>query len=265
MTSRAPSAASAVAALALAVASPLEAVQSRDAPGRAFLPVALTGQVIDTYRGMPVAGAAVRVEGAERADGSALVDVTDASGRFAIADVPPGPNPVLVSRLGYVDLAQVLDVREGQFVEIAVIPKPVVLEGIEVYVDRLESRIRGLSAATLAFDEAALKTSPDLSVAQYLDSRPGLEFVPCFANGSSGGVFAQRRDCLRARGGMPIRPRIYVDDAPGFGGVRELASLPSREVYRVEVIRGCGQIRVYTIAYVEGAAAHPRPLPPIVC
>ena len=60
------------------------------------------------------------------------------------------------------------------------IPKPVVLEGIEVYVDRLETRIRELPYLTNTYTEVALKFAPDLSVAQYLDSQPGFEFVPLF-------------------------------------------------------------------------------------
>ena len=228
-------------------------------------PVTFQGQVIDTYWGEPVEGAVVRLEGTRRPDGSLIQGATDESGRFSIAEVPPGPSQVSVSRIGYADLIQVLDIREGQFVEVAVIPKPVVLEGIEVYVDRLVTRLRELPYLTNTYSEVELKFAPDLSVAQYLDSQPGFEFVPCFEDNSATGIFAQRRDCMRGRGGTPQRPRIFIDDAPAFGGVPELASLPTTAVYRVEVIRGCGQIRIYTNTYVEGTVTRPRPLIPIVC
>ncbi|MCY4400126.1 MAG: carboxypeptidase regulatory-like domain-containing protein [Gemmatimonadetes bacterium] len=228
-------------------------------------PVTFQGQVIDTYWGEPVEGAVVRLEGTRRPDGSLIQGATDESGRFSIAEVPPGPSQVLVSRIGYADLIQVLDIREGQFVEVAVIPKPVVLEGIEVYVDRLVTRLRELPYLTNTYSEVELKFAPDLSVAQYLDSQPGFEFVPCFEDNSATGIFAQRRDCMRGRGATPQRPRIFIDDAPAFGGVPELASLPTTAVYRVEVIRGCGQIRIYTNTYVEGTVTRPRPLIPIVC
>ena len=227
-------------------------------------PVTFAGQVVDTYLGEPVAGAIVRLAGTVRPDGSAIAGVTDAQGRFSIDRVPPGRSSVLVARIGYAELAQVLDIQAGQFVEVAVIPKPLVLDGIEVYVDRLQSRLRGLPYTANVFDEVALKLSPALNVAQYLDSQPGFEFVPCFG-GSPTGIYTQRRDCIRTRGATPQRPRIFIDDAPAIGGVRELATLPTTEMYRVEVIRGCAQIRVYTHSYVEGTASRGYPLLPIIC
>ena len=228
-------------------------------------PVTFAGQVFDTFLGEPVEGAVVRLTGTVRANGSSIAGVTDARGRFSIENVPPGRSRVLVTRIGYADLVQVLDIQAGQFVEVAVIPKPVVLEGIEVYVDRLESRLRGLPFTANVFEEIALKRSPTLNVAQSLDSQPGFEFVPCFTGGSPTGPFTRRRDCIRTRGTTPLRPRIFIDDAPAMGGVRELATLPTMEMYRVEVIRGCAQIRVYTNSYVEGTAARGLPLLPIIC
>lgn len=227
--------------------------------------VTFSGQVTDTYWGAPVPGAIVRVTGKLRANGSAIAAFTDDEGRFSIEEVPVGPARVLVSRIGYADLVQVLDIQEGQFVDVVVIPKPVVLEGIEVYVDRLQTRLRALPFAASVFEETALKLSPTLNVADYLDSQPGFEFVPCFVGGSPTGLYTQRRDCMRTRGTTPQRPRIFIDDAPAMGGVRELATLPTFEMYRVEVIRGCGQIRVYTSSFVEGRASRGFPLLPIIC
>lgn len=228
-------------------------------------PVLLSGQVVDTWLGKPVAGALILLPGTRRRDGSAITGATDWQGRFAIEGVPPGPSHVRVSRLGYVDLAQTLDIQAGQDVEIAVVPKPVLLEGIEVYVDRLAERIAELPYMASTFAEAAIRLAPDLDVASFLDSQPGFEFVPCFDMGSDAGLFTRSRDCIRTRGAVVQRPRIYVDDAPAFGGVRELATLPATETYRIEVVRGCAQIRVYTVSYVEGAVARPGALVPIVC
>lgn len=223
------------------------------------------GKVVDTYQGEPVAGAVVQLPESRRPDGSALAAVTDGAGRFGISGVPPGPTRVEISRIGYAPLTQVLEIREGSFVEAALIPKPLVLQGIEVYVDRLDSRLQSLPFATTTFQETQLRFAPDLNVADYLGSQPGFDFVPCFQGSSGGGPFTRRRDCIRTRGTTPQRPRVFLDDAPAFGGVQELATLPTTEVYRVEVIRGCGQIRVYTVSYAEGRASRRRPLLPIVC
>ena len=227
--------------------------------------VTFTGRVIDTYWGEPVEGAVVQLTETLRPDGSRIVGITGADGRFSVTGVPPGPSRVSVTRIGYADLYQVLDIREGQFTEVVLIPKPVVLEGLEVYVDRLETRLRELPYVTNTWGEPELKSAPDLNVAEYLHSQPAFEFVPCFEDNSGTSIFGQRLNCIRTRGTMAQRPRIYIDDAPAFGGVEELASLPTTAIYRVEVIRGCGQIRVYTNVYVEGTAVRQRPLLPIIC
>ena len=232
----------------------------------AVVPVSFTGQVIDTYWGRPVEGAVLRLRGMMRPDSTVIVGVSDAAGRFNIERVPPGPSEVLVTRIGYADLVQVLDIQADQFVEVAVIPKPVVLEGIEVYVDRLEARVRSLPHIVDTYEETALRAAPDLNVARYLDSQPGFAFVPCFEGAASaGGAVRPARECMRTRGTLTERPRIFIDDAPAFGGVQELATLPTTEVYRVEVIRGCAQIRIYTVTYTEETAVRRRPLVPIIC
>lgn len=247
------------AGVALAVCASVEV----SAQGGAL--VTFEGQVIDTFWGAPVEGAVVRLIETVRRDGSPILGVTDAEGRFSIPGVPEGPSAVQVSRIGYADLVQVLDIRLDQFVEVVVFPKPVVLEGIEVYVDRLETRLRELPYITNTYREIALRSAPDLNVADYLHSQPAFEFVPCFEDNSGTSIFGQRLDCIRTRGTMPRRPRIFIDDAPAFGGVEELSTIPTSAVYRVEVIRGCGQIRVYTNTYVEGTVVQPRPLIPIIC
>ncbi|MDE2781746.1 MAG: carboxypeptidase regulatory-like domain-containing protein [Gemmatimonadota bacterium] len=244
------------------LAAILPAAEARAQAGAA---ATFAGQVIDTYWGEPVEGAVVRLTETLRPDGSRIVGITGADGRFRIAGVPPGPSQVSVTRIGYADLYQVLDIRDGQFTEVVLIPKPVVLEGLEVYVDRLETRLRELPYVTNTWSEPELKSAPDLNVAEYLHSQPAFEFVPCFEDNSGTSIFGQRLNCIRTRGTMAQRPRIYIDDAPAFGGVEELASLPTTAIYRVEVIRGCGQIRVYTNTYVEGTAVRQRPLLPIVC
>ena len=245
------------------VCAPAAGVSAQEGPAVA---VAFTGQVVDTHWGRPVEGAVLRVRGALRQDSTVIVGATDATGHFNIQKVPPGPSQVEVTRIGYADLVQVLDIQAGQFVEVAVIPKPVVLEGIEVYVDRLKARVRALPHIVDTYEGTALRAAADLNVARYLDSQPGFAFVPCFEGAaSSSGAVRQAPDCMRTRGTLAERPRIFIDDAPSFGGVQELATLPTTEVYRVEVIRGCAQIRIYTVTYTEETAVRRSPLVPIIC
>ncbi len=235
------------------------------AAGQTGSGVAFQGKVIDTYWGEPVEGAVVQLTETLRPDGTRIIGITDAEGLFRFVGVPPGPSRVSVTRIGYADLFQILDIQDDQFIDVVLIPKPVVLEGIEVYVDRLETRLRELPYVTNTWGEVDLRSAPDLNIADYLHGQPAFEFVPCFEDMSGTRLFGQRLNCIRTRGTMPQRPGIFIDDAPAFGGVEQLSAIPTTEVYRVEVIRGCGQIRVYTNTYVEGTAVHGRPLLPIVC
>ncbi|MBV9232704.1 MAG: TonB-dependent receptor [Candidatus Eremiobacteraeota bacterium] len=60
--------------------------------------VTVTGRILDTQGGLPVANATVQLDrGATRIAGSQ----TDAAGNFRIADVPPGTYAVLISARGY--------------------------------------------------------------------------------------------------------------------------------------------------------------------
>lgn len=69
------------------------------APGRALV----VGEVYDDTRSQPLAGASVRAEG------SALVVLTDARGRFAL-ELPEGPTRLLVARAGFTEAQRRLDV-----------------------------------------------------------------------------------------------------------------------------------------------------------
>ncbi len=225
--------------------------------------VDFAGRVVDTWLGEPVPGAVIRLLDRARENGARIAGVSGEDGAFRISDLRPGPADVVVSRLGYVDLAQVLDIQGGQVIEIALIPKPVVLAGIEVYADRLQARLDRLPFVTRTYLETELGLSPELSVAEFLHSQPGVSFVPCF-EGTRSNAFSQPLNCVRNRGAA-VQPRIFIDDAPAFGGVSELATLPTTEIYRVEFIQGCAQIRVYTNSYVEGTVTRRRVLLPVIC
>jgi TonB-linked SusC/RagA family outer membrane protein len=55
----------------------------------------ITGRVVELGTGQPVIGATVAIVGSE------LGAITDAAGRFSIANVPPGPAPLSIESFGY--------------------------------------------------------------------------------------------------------------------------------------------------------------------
>src|SRR5512146_2399194 len=80
----------ALAALALA-AGPAAVAQQPSA-------ASITGRITEAGSGAPVAGAVVGVEG------TTLSSVADASGRYRLAGIPPGPQVILVIRIGFAPL-----------------------------------------------------------------------------------------------------------------------------------------------------------------
>ena len=106
--------------------------------------VAFAGRVTDAATGKPLIGAVVSVPDSRR---DAL---TDREGSFRIGGLSAGTYTVEVSDLGYNDLkAEVELTSTGEPVSLSLAPDPVLLEGITVSVDRLESRRRTSPYAVL--------------------------------------------------------------------------------------------------------------------
>lgn len=100
-------------------------------------PVQLPGQasqgdvrviLIDAESGDPVPGATVRTAGAFRA-----VD-SDSDGLVQLRGVSPGPVTIVVTRIGYAEVRQVVRVVAGSTTEvtIALVPRPVAVEPVAV-------------------------------------------------------------------------------------------------------------------------------------
>lgn len=214
--------------------------------------VVFAGRVIDTYWTEPVVNAVVLIEA------TGQWALTDPEGEFRIPGVAPGFYHVVVSRIGFADLAQTVDIKGGEFIEVAMLPKPVVLDGIEVTIDALESRARELPYLVTAFTDVQLQVT-GLDAASFLQTQPAINFVPCF-DGQT-----RLNECVRARGPLPRRVRVFIDDMPTPSGITLMGEIPAREFYRIEFVRGCGMIRAYTKMFMENLAQHPRPLLPIIC
>ena len=81
-------------------------------PARAQTSGEISGQVTDSTAQQPLVGAEIALLG----DGGALLRGvrTDASGRFVLANVPPGQRRIRVRFVGYAPKELSLTVRDGQ-------------------------------------------------------------------------------------------------------------------------------------------------------
>jgi hypothetical protein len=228
------------AALVLAAAlsaAPLEA-QTR---GRTVV----VGQVVDAESQAPLNGAVVRVTGSWRQA------VTGPDGSFRIA-VPPGSVGVTITRLGYHGMIQTWEVAEGSG-DVGIIAlgrDAVLLDALEVTVDRLERERRMVPLSSRTFGIEELARSAAWNAADFVRMRGGAMVTSC--GGSS-----WDRDCVYTRGSV-IPVCVMIDDAPAYGGLTVLQGYQARDFARMHVYRGGTFIQAYTPEYISRLATSGR-------
>ena len=204
--------------------------------------VVVRGQVAEVDSGPPVAGALVEVAS------SGVRAVADSAGRFALR-LPAGAHVFTFSRLGYASLREEVEVRDGGQLNVALLRRPVLLEGLRVSADLLEQRRHRVVAASRVLDRDQIAIGGDSNAAQAAVSRFGL--AGC---GGSCAAVRGRRQGLR----------VYINDFRAYGGLDELRTYPASDVYRLEWFPSAAMLRAYTRSYAEDLGRHGRPLDPIV-
>lgn len=233
-------------ALSLALAAPLAAQQEEEQQRR--VRVDLTGRVVDSRSGAPIANAVVEIERHRRSV------VTDTAGRFLIDRIPPGEQEVVVSRLGYIELTERVPVTEaGGSTEIRLVAQPLVLERINVYTDRLESRRRSSPYSVRAIKDGEIMSAGASTVADVVGRR--LLYRTTCAN--------MTWNCTFFRG-RRVGVRVYVDEVPAIGGLEQLQTYYPQDVWLIESYNQGTMIRVYTKQYMDWLARTNRSPDPIV-
>ena len=215
----------------LAVVAPLQAQRGGNTR------VSTSGHVHDLSTGNPIAGALVEFPGLRKQT------LTDRSGRFALTNFTPGKHKVVVSQLGYKTLVREVIVAQDEPLMIPLDPDPVMIKGLDIQVDRLENRRRGVGVSAMAFVRNELLGTSYVNAAEFVRSR--IPVVPC----PSG-----RGTCLRHRGQI-IAPIVYIDERRAFG-LDELESYPMYDVYLVESYDNGRHIRIYTTWFMQNLARH---------
>ena len=242
--------------------------------------VPLQGIVYDAFTGAAVAGAAVYL------DGEGYGVLSDSAGVFRFADVFPGPQLIAAVQFGYEETAASVEVpEEGAFIEVELVPQPILLDGVTAVVDnigtmerRMRSRRRSAPYQARAFDQERLLRSASATALEFLRSETQYTPVPCpagtgmFGTGSSTrslgwhGISrltgALSTSCIIRRG-RTISPRVYIDEVPAIGGLDELESYPTAQIYALEVFSQGAEIRAYTYAFMQRMAERPMALIPI--
>jgi hypothetical protein len=227
---------------ACTLAAPVADAQAR--PGRTDV----SGTVVDARSGAPLSGATVRFINLRRSA------ATDEAGRFEFRNLPAGEQTVAIQSIGYEAVTELWEIgRDGaghQTMIVELDPQPIVLEGLRVQVDRLERRRRALGVSARVLERDALLGAPGQNALGALTSRMGIMVVPCRRQGP----FSGGRDCVLVRG-TTTPPAVFIDERHAMGGLEELTSYLTHEIYRIEAIGGGRHIRVYTNFFMESIAS----------
>jgi len=221
---------------------PAYPMQAQERPAEDTPPtVDLHGQVLDADSGEPIHRASVYLP--QRNIGF----VTLSDGSFLISDLQVGAHTVSVERLGYVPMdVQLTVTTDGEPTVFRLLPDPVLLEGIEVVLDRFEHRRRATPTSVQVYREEELWTTSFSSVRDFLSVRSHARFHQCPAH------FLQF-DCVLTRGRLQSA-RVYIDESPAIGGLDHLASYAPQDFRMVEVYARGRHIRAYTHQFMERAA-----------
>ncbi|HEU0076195.1 MAG TPA: hypothetical protein VFQ76_01025, partial [Longimicrobiaceae bacterium] len=174
--------------------------------------------------------------------------VADSAGRFAVL-LPAGTHVFTFSRLGYASLREEVEVRDGDQLNVALLRRPVLLEGLRVSADLLEQRRHRVVAASRVLDRDQISIGGSSNAAQAAVSRFGIAIC-----GGSCAFVRGRRQGLR----------VYINDFRAHRGLEELRTYPTSEIYRLDWFPSAAMVRAYTLSYVENLGRHGRPLDPIV-
>jgi len=190
----------------------------------------LTGEILDTTTGGPIASADVSLVG------TGFEAVTDQFGRFALENIPPGEYRIRVVRLGYETIPeQVVVVSEDitTTVRLCLNPQPVALTGQKITAEREQPRVGTLAVLT----KEEIRQTPDQTLAGLLQQIDGL-FVE---SGRNPGEDLR----VRIRGCDPDQVLILLDgqrlNSVGTGDVS--AAVPVEAIERIEVVRGGASAR----------------------
>lgn len=206
---------------------------AQERQSQADLTSTLTGRVMSAMTGGPLEDARVVLQNSGRGS------ITDSTGKFTIADVPPGRESVEVSLIGFAEERVALDLQPGATMEVTFLLSETVLrvEEINVLVQRKSSeKIAG-------FEERRSRGTGHYITPAEIESRSPqhssdlLRMVP----GVEIGPRRQGRSRIRmSRARMNCPPTLFVD------GVRQrhmhLDDINRGDIWALEVYTGTSQI-----------------------
>ena len=204
------------------------------------------GVIVDSVSGTPIAGAELRVRGTR------IYAITDVEGRFNFRLSERDPL-VDVNMLGYESVLLPLWTPRDTFVTIRLQPNGILLEALEVTVNRLAERRARYTGSVRAMNSEAIVYFR-YNNAFELVHRGLLSLGPCPRRSEFSCVL---------RGGGGFQPTVIVDEMKRVGGVDVLKDWQASEIHTIESYDGGTVIRVYTKQFMERLARNGIELMPV--
>jgi TonB-linked SusC/RagA family outer membrane protein len=217
----------------------------------------VAGKVTDSRTAAPVVGATVEVEGLR------LGAVTDAEGRYRIANVPSGAQVLVARRIGYAEMRQSITVNAGAeaTADFNISSAPVALDRVVVTGTAGGEKLRSIGSSVATIDAAkAVELAAPPTLGSLLNARaPGLIINPSTGRLGSGPSINIRGRSSLGQGNSPL---VYIDGvrvnnatgigapAGGFGAqggsvAGRLDDINPEDIESIEVIKGPAASTMY--------------------
>ena len=221
------------------------ALQAQDAQDRPTV----RGTVIDLQTEAPVPNAMVSFAGSDR------VTMSDSLGHFVLQSPPAWEHRLSVLVLGYLPTEFIIPEEDmGRQLIIAIRPDPILLEGLEVLVDRFKRRRRFYPGSVQTLDQTAMARVGGGTALDAIRRRL-VTLRPC-----AGELYEL---CVWRRGRRE-KAVICIDEVPAYGGAEDLDAYIPEDLYLVEIYDRGKEVRIYTNWFVEKAMIERRTLRPLL-
>ena len=179
----------------------------------------------------PVAWAAVGI------GNTSIGSITDEEGKFIIKDIPVGEQEIVVSHIGYMEDAQVVNLKENKTIELNILLRPSLNELNEMVITgtRTDKQKNTSAIAVSTLSSKTLENTRSLNLAEGLNFQPGLR------------VEVNCQTCnytqLRINGLGGAYTQLLINSRPIFNslmGLYGLEQVSSDMIEKVEVTKGGG-------------------------
>lgn len=204
---------------------------------------AVAGRVVDALSGQGVPRVTIKIPALSR------TAITNDEGYFLLEDLEPGEHEWSFDRIGYALLRERTQTQDGDRFTVSMMPRPEVLEALNVTVNVLDEQRRRITMPVRAVEGDDLLRSGISNPVEVLEVDAGVQVLSC-----------GEEMCVRYAG-RQVLPIVFIDEVPAFRGLHDLRNIPAQDLYVLEAYDRGRYVRAYTRNYMESLARrgrHPR-------